>query len=162
MQVNHLQSEGVRFAGGIRKGAGGHEVAFIHPKVKDDPARTAALALRTHTHILSPNLVLTLLPCVLILVATSPLTLTLISVTSLSRMYLTHAYIHTGLSPVNPPSLALSHTSCTPLMTIRPPSRSTAPPSSPPADDARVHASTLWRFQPKTILFCFIHAYKHG
>ncbi len=32
MQVDHLKSEGVRFAGGIRKGAGGHDVAFIHPK----------------------------------------------------------------------------------------------------------------------------------
>ena len=31
--VTHLQGQGVRFApGGIRKGAGGHDVAFIHPK----------------------------------------------------------------------------------------------------------------------------------
>ena len=31
--VEHLQGQGVRFApGGIRRGASGHEVAFIHPK----------------------------------------------------------------------------------------------------------------------------------
>ncbi len=31
--VDHLQSQGVRFApGGIRRGASGHDVAFIHPK----------------------------------------------------------------------------------------------------------------------------------
>ena len=31
--VTHLQGEGVRFApGGIRRGASGHDVAFIHPK----------------------------------------------------------------------------------------------------------------------------------
>ena len=31
--VDHLQSEGVRFApGGIRRGASGYDVAFIHPK----------------------------------------------------------------------------------------------------------------------------------
>lgn len=28
----NLQEKGVRFAGGIRKGAAGHDVAFIHPK----------------------------------------------------------------------------------------------------------------------------------
>jgi lactoylglutathione lyase len=27
-----LEAEGVRFAGGIRKGAAGHDVCFIHPK----------------------------------------------------------------------------------------------------------------------------------
>mmetsp|Transcript_426 Transcript_426/g.933 ORF Transcript_426/g.933 Transcript_426/m.933 type:complete len:153 (+) Transcript_426:79-537(+) len=32
--VNHLRSKGVRFApGGIRPGASGHDVAFLHPKV---------------------------------------------------------------------------------------------------------------------------------
>lgn len=31
--VEHLQGQGVRFApGGIRRGASGHDVAFIHPK----------------------------------------------------------------------------------------------------------------------------------
>ena len=31
--VTHLEAEGVRFApGGIRKGASGHDVCFIHPK----------------------------------------------------------------------------------------------------------------------------------
>lgn len=30
--VAHLKKEGVRFAGEIRVGAAGHEVAFIHPK----------------------------------------------------------------------------------------------------------------------------------
>ena len=31
--VSHLETEGVRMApGGIRKGAAGHDVAFIHPK----------------------------------------------------------------------------------------------------------------------------------
>jgi lactoylglutathione lyase len=30
-----LQERGVRFAGGIRLGASGHEVAFIHPKASD-------------------------------------------------------------------------------------------------------------------------------
>ena len=31
--VDHLQAQGVRFApGGIRRGASGHDVAFIHPK----------------------------------------------------------------------------------------------------------------------------------
>ena len=31
--VEHLQGQGVRFApGGIRRGASGHNVAFIHPK----------------------------------------------------------------------------------------------------------------------------------
>jgi lactoylglutathione lyase len=35
--VATLTSEGVRFApGGIRKGAAGHEVAFIHPKGNAD------------------------------------------------------------------------------------------------------------------------------
>ena len=34
--VAHLTAEGVRFApGGIRKGAAGHDVAFIHPKGSD-------------------------------------------------------------------------------------------------------------------------------
>ena len=34
--VEHLQASGVRFApGGIRKGAAGHDVAFIHPKGND-------------------------------------------------------------------------------------------------------------------------------
>ena len=34
--VEHLQAQGVRFApGGIRKGAAGHEVTFIHPKGND-------------------------------------------------------------------------------------------------------------------------------
>ena len=34
--VEHLQASGVRFApGGIRKGAAGHNVAFIHPKGSD-------------------------------------------------------------------------------------------------------------------------------
>ena len=34
--VEHLQSRGVRFApGGIRRGASGHEVAFVHPKASD-------------------------------------------------------------------------------------------------------------------------------
>lgn len=34
--VEHLQASGVRFApGGIRKGASGHNVAFIHPKGND-------------------------------------------------------------------------------------------------------------------------------
>lgn len=34
--VEHLTSQGVRFApGGIRKGASGHDVAFIHPKGND-------------------------------------------------------------------------------------------------------------------------------
>jgi len=31
----HLKSQGVRFAGGIRKGAAGHQVTFIHPKGND-------------------------------------------------------------------------------------------------------------------------------
>ncbi len=31
--VEHLEGQGVRFTpGGIRKGAGGHDVCFIHPK----------------------------------------------------------------------------------------------------------------------------------
>ena len=30
--VEELSSKGVRFAGGIRPGASGHDVAFIHPK----------------------------------------------------------------------------------------------------------------------------------
>ena len=31
--VAHLESRGVRFApGGVRKGAAGHDVTFIHPK----------------------------------------------------------------------------------------------------------------------------------
>jgi lactoylglutathione lyase len=32
--VKYLSDEGVRFApGGVRKGAAGHDVCFIHPKV---------------------------------------------------------------------------------------------------------------------------------
>lgn len=35
--VTWLSAQGVRFApGGIRKGAGGHDVCFIHPKGNDD------------------------------------------------------------------------------------------------------------------------------
>ena len=35
--VAHLEAQGVRFApGGIRKGASGHEVAFIHPRPSED------------------------------------------------------------------------------------------------------------------------------
>lgn len=34
--VNWLSARGVRFAGGIRKGARGREVAFIHPKPSSD------------------------------------------------------------------------------------------------------------------------------
>jgi lactoylglutathione lyase len=34
--VEELQSKGVRFAGGIRPGASGHDVAFIHPKGNED------------------------------------------------------------------------------------------------------------------------------
>lgn len=30
--VSHLKAQGVRFAGEIRRGASGHDVAFIHPK----------------------------------------------------------------------------------------------------------------------------------
>ena len=34
--VDHLSAQGVRFApGGIRRGASGHDVAFIHPKGSD-------------------------------------------------------------------------------------------------------------------------------
>ena len=33
--VNHLKEQGVRFAGEIRRGASGHDVAFIHPKGND-------------------------------------------------------------------------------------------------------------------------------
>jgi len=33
--VEELSSKGVRFAGGIRPGASGHDVAFIHPKGND-------------------------------------------------------------------------------------------------------------------------------
>ena len=31
---NYLKTQGVRFAGGIRVGAAGHKVCFIHPKVR--------------------------------------------------------------------------------------------------------------------------------
>jgi lactoylglutathione lyase len=35
--VEHLSSKGMRFTpGGIRKGAGGHDVCFIHPKGNED------------------------------------------------------------------------------------------------------------------------------
>lgn len=34
-----LSAHGVRFAGGIRKGAAGHDVAFIHPKGSDTAPR---------------------------------------------------------------------------------------------------------------------------
>ena len=35
--VAYLEAQGVRFApGGIRKGASGHQVAFIHPRASDD------------------------------------------------------------------------------------------------------------------------------
>ena len=35
--VSHLEASGVRFApGGIRKGASGHEVAFIHPRGSEE------------------------------------------------------------------------------------------------------------------------------
>ena len=34
--VDELKSKGVRFAGGIRPGASGHDVAFIHPKGNED------------------------------------------------------------------------------------------------------------------------------
>jgi lactoylglutathione lyase len=38
--VGHLQGQGVRFApGGIRRGASGHDVAFIHPKGKWLPSK---------------------------------------------------------------------------------------------------------------------------
>ena len=38
MAVDHLQAQGVRFApGGIRRGASGHDVAFIHPKATAQP-----------------------------------------------------------------------------------------------------------------------------
>jgi lactoylglutathione lyase len=30
--VSHLTDKGIKFAGGIRKGASGYDVAFIHPK----------------------------------------------------------------------------------------------------------------------------------
>lgn len=35
-----LSAQGVRFAGGIRTGAAGHRVAFIHPKPSSDRARS--------------------------------------------------------------------------------------------------------------------------
>jgi len=39
--VAWLQSQGVRFTpGGIRKGAAGHDVCFIHPKGSDDAPRS--------------------------------------------------------------------------------------------------------------------------
>ena len=34
--VEELSSKGVRFAGGIRPGASGHDVAFIHPKGSEE------------------------------------------------------------------------------------------------------------------------------
>jgi lactoylglutathione lyase len=35
--VEHLTAQGVRFApGGIRRGAAGHDICFIHPKASDD------------------------------------------------------------------------------------------------------------------------------
>ena len=38
--VEWLTQQGVRFTpGGIRKGAGGHDVCFIHPKASDDAPR---------------------------------------------------------------------------------------------------------------------------
>jgi lactoylglutathione lyase len=36
LAVNWLGARGVRFAGGIRAGAAGHAVAFIHPKGSSD------------------------------------------------------------------------------------------------------------------------------
>ena len=39
--VAWLQSQGVRFTpGGIRKGAAGHDVCFVHPKGSDDAPRS--------------------------------------------------------------------------------------------------------------------------
>lgn len=34
--VEWLKQQGVRFAGGIRKGAAGHDIAFIHPKGNEE------------------------------------------------------------------------------------------------------------------------------
>jgi lactoylglutathione lyase len=35
--VEWLTAQGVRFApGGIRKGASGHDIAFLHPKANED------------------------------------------------------------------------------------------------------------------------------
>jgi len=34
--VPHLKSQGVRFAGGVRVGAAGHKIAFVHPKGNAD------------------------------------------------------------------------------------------------------------------------------
>ena len=30
--VEHLESKGVKIVGGIRKGASGHDITFVHPK----------------------------------------------------------------------------------------------------------------------------------
>mmetsp|Transcript_33785 Transcript_33785/g.52619 ORF Transcript_33785/g.52619 Transcript_33785/m.52619 type:complete len:208 (-) Transcript_33785:1717-2340(-) len=34
--VPHLKSQGVRFAGGVRVGAAGHKIAFVHPKGNEE------------------------------------------------------------------------------------------------------------------------------
>jgi lactoylglutathione lyase len=39
LAVTWLGARGVRFAGGIRTGAAGHAVAFIHPKASSDAPR---------------------------------------------------------------------------------------------------------------------------
>jgi lactoylglutathione lyase len=40
LAVSWLEARGVRFAGGIRKGARGRDVAFIHPKPSSDAPRS--------------------------------------------------------------------------------------------------------------------------
>ncbi len=46
--VKHLTASGVRFTpGGIRKGAAGHNVVFIHPKVRVSPPLSLPAAPRS-------------------------------------------------------------------------------------------------------------------
>jgi lactoylglutathione lyase len=40
LAVSWLRARGVRFAGGIRKGASGRDVAFIHPKPSSEAPRS--------------------------------------------------------------------------------------------------------------------------